>query len=439
MWTAVFWPPSENLPTKSNQTINTMKNAHLLGILVMILLVSCSAGDEVRLRVYNPLDQPRNDAAILLTRGEISNWMDIPEGKLPVLLDKNREPVPCQADDVDRDGQWDELFALIQLAPKGEQELVLRFVPAGDYPGFEARTNLRLGDAQQQGYPELETAERLEGITYYNHTRTGEVYQMEGPAWENDKVGFRNYLDQRNGIDIFGKLTGKMVLDSVGIGGAPSYHEPGEWGMDVLKVGTSLGAGAIGYLYNDSIYRVGDNGSGSYELLFEGSQRSRFNLDYTSWRAGETELDVVHQIEIAGGRHYYQATVTYSGTEEVLHLVPGIVNMKSNELHVFEADPFHTALVTHDLQAEDTTLLAMALMVPTGSMIRYGTSRDSGEGIIQTYYAVLEAGPGRAVPYRFYALWEKEDPGWSSLEEVTGFLKGEAERWTQPVIVQVME
>ncbi len=412
-----------------------MKNPHLSSILAMILFVSCSAGDEVRLQVFNPLDQPANDAIILLTRGEVSNWTDIPEGKLPLLREESGDPIPCQADDVDRDGQWDELFALIQLAPEGEKKVVLGFVPPGEYPEFKARTNLRLGDAQQPGYPELETAERLEGITYYNHTRTGEVYQMEGPAWENDRVGFRNYLDQRNGIDIFGKLTGKMVLDSVGIEGGPSYHEPGEWGMDVLKVGTSLGAGAIGYLYHDSIYRVGDNGSGTYELLFEGSQRSRFSLNYSHWMVGENELEVVHQIEIAGGKHYYQGTVTYSGSDEVLHLVPGIVNMKSDQLHVIEADPYHTALITHDLQAEDTTMLAMALMVPTGSLIGYGESRESGDGIIQTYYALLEAGQGKPVPYRFYALWEKEDPRWSSLEEVTGFLKGEAEGWTRPVIV----
>ncbi len=54
--------------------------------------------------------------------------------------------------------------------------------------------------------------------------------------------------------------------------------------MDVLKVGTSLGAGAIGYMYKDSIYRVGDNGSGTYEVIFEGSQRSRFNLTYRDWK-----------------------------------------------------------------------------------------------------------------------------------------------------------
>ncbi len=65
------------------------------------------------------------------------------------------------------------------------------------------------------------TAARLEGICYDNYDHvTSAAYQMEGPAWENDLVGFRNYLDQRNGMDIFGKIESRMVLDSVGVAGS---------------------------------------------------------------------------------------------------------------------------------------------------------------------------------------------------------------------------
>lgn len=50
---------------------------------------------------------------------------------------------------------------------------------------------------------------------------------MEGPAGKNDKVGFRNYYDLRNGMDIFGKITDKMVLDTIGLTG--SYHDLSNW------------------------------------------------------------------------------------------------------------------------------------------------------------------------------------------------------------------
>ncbi|MFH0758379.1 MAG: DUF4861 family protein [Bacteroidota bacterium] len=417
-----------------------MKYHHLLFLLGTTLVSSCSSKSEVLLSFHNPLDQARKDAAILMTRGEISNWMEIPGETLPLLLDVNRNPIPCQADDVNGDGTWDELFALMDLPRGGQQKVILTMVPSGEYPEFESRTNLRLGDAGKPSYPELQKASRLEGINFHNYTgQTGAVYQMEGPAWENDKIGFRNYLDQRNSMDIFGKITSKMVLDSVGVAGAPSYHVPNAWGMDVLMVGTSLGAGGIGYLHNDSIYRVGDNGSGTYQVLFEGSQRSRFKLTYNNWKVEDSTVDVVQQIDISGGRHYYQSTVTYSGPDLSMELVAGIVNMKSRELHVLDADPNHVALFTQDAQAEDGSILTMALLIPLSSLLQYGETKKSGEGITETSYAILDTSPGNPVTFRFYAFWEKEDPGWANIENVNAYLKSEAERWTRSVDFEILK
>ncbi len=414
-----------------------MKKILLLSAMIAVTAASCTRQQEILLQVSNPMDRTREDAIVLLTRGEISKWSEIQAGKLPVLQDLRGSYIPCQADDVDGDGEWDELFGLISLGPSAQKKVAVTFVDSAAYPVFPTRTNIRLG-SNEAGYPELPAADRLEGVSYHNFDgRTSAVFQMEGVAWENDVVGFRNYMDQRNGIDIFGKTTSRMVLDSVGIAGSPSYHEPAGWGMDVLKVGSSLGAGAIGFMYRDSIYRVGDNGHGSYHLLFEGSQRSRFNLTYSNWKIEQFPLEVVHQIGIIGGRHYYQGLVSHTGGPDNLALVAGIVNMKSDSLHVLELNENYTALVTHAPQAEDGSILAMALMVPSAYLKTTGQTRDQGEGIIQTYYAVLDAEPGKPLPYRFYALWEQEDPRWASLEEVTAFLRQEAGRWTQSVIYQV--
>jgi hypothetical protein len=148
----------------------------------------------------------------------------------------------------------------------------------------------------------------------------------------------------------------------------------------------------------------------------------------------DLSLNVTHQIEIIAGRHYYQGLVTYSGSEVPLALVPGIVNMKSNTLHETKLNDQYSALFTLDHQSEDGSLLAMALVVPNVYLRSTGETPNEGEGIIQTYYAVLDVSPGEPVPYRFYALWEKEDPRWSSLEEIQNYLITEANRWSQSVV-----
>ncbi len=72
-----------------------------------------------------------------------------------------------------------------------QKTIILDFISPADYPLFATRTNLRLGDATKPDYPELSSASRLEGISFDNYSGvTGAAYQMEGVAWENDKVGF---------------------------------------------------------------------------------------------------------------------------------------------------------------------------------------------------------------------------------------------------------
>ena len=335
---------------------------------------------------------------------------------------------------MDGDGSWDELFALTDMEAGESMNITVKFLSPEAYPRFPLRTNLHLGDATNN-YQELERARRLEGITYHNYLEVTEArFQMEGTAWENDMVGFRNYMDQRNGMDIFGKSTPEMVLEEVGVQGTPSYHEPGPWGMDVLKVGTSLGAGGIAYMYGDSLYRVGDNGQGTYEVVFQGPLRSRFRLDYRDWQLGEKQLHVSHQVQIVAGRPCYGSLVTYSGTEEELYLVPGIVNMHSDSLHILELNEQYTALLTHEQQSEDGSWLCMALVVPAAYLSSTGKTADEGGGITQTYYACLDARPGESQLYRFYAFWEKQDPSWRSLDEIKNYLQTEAQRLSQSII-----
>jgi hypothetical protein len=415
---------------------------HLLFYLIMglLLFAACNTEDKVVLGIFNPLESEREDGTLVFTRRTLSNWSEIPAGKLPVLVMEDGTYVPSQVDDVDGDGQWDELFALADISSTGQMNLRLQWVEENTYPEFDVRTNLRLGDASLPGYPELQRAERLENVSYDNYSGvTSAAFQMEGPAWENDKVGFRNYMDQRNGMDIFGKTTSRMVLDSVGVSGGPSYHDQADWGMDVLKVGTSLGAGALAYMYEDSLYRLGDNGKGTYRVIFEGSQRSRFALEYTNWSMGDMQVDVRQDIEITGGRHYYQGSASYSGAEENLRLAAGIVNMNSKEMHLFDAGENHVALLTHDYQAEDSTLLGMAIMVPKEYHKGNGESPESGDGITQTYYLLMDAFPGDPVPYRFYSFWEREDPRWKSMDEIKAYLEVEAERWTQSIVFEVLQ
>lgn len=101
-----------------------------------------------------------------------------------------------------------------------------------------------------------EGGKQVLSFTTPNGYKAGDkLITYEGPGWESDKVGFRVYLDGRNALDIFGKTTSDMVLANVGRG--DDYHAMADWGMDILKVGNSLGAGGFGVFENGEARQIG--------------------------------------------------------------------------------------------------------------------------------------------------------------------------------------
>ncbi len=411
-----------------------MKKILLLSISLIVIFISCTTQKSKSVFVYNPSSFERNDEPVLIEKEKLSELVgEIPEGLIPVLTDAMENDIPSQADDMDGDGTWDELFILINLDANEKKEINVAFVNPEEVPGYSKRTNIRFGD-KKSPYIELEDVTRLES----NVTEiSSQYFQMEGPAWENDVVGFRNYFDARNGIDIFGKRVKEMVLDSVGIG-EHSYHELDDWGMDILKVGNSLGAGAIAMEKDGEVYRLGLTKKGTYKKIVEGAIRSVFQLNYEGWEVAGDEYSVSHEISIWGGAHFYKSSVSISGLTGNENLVTGIVNMQSDTCYVYELNENYITMVTHDNQAYDGEKLGMGLLFNIADFVEKITMPDAGEGIIQTYAATLKLNKSESTDFYFYVGWELQDEKFNQLENFVELIKSDAEKINLPVEVSSM-
>ena len=98
-----------------------------------------------------------------------------------------------------------------------------------------------------------------------DHKVGNKIFPYEGVGWENEIVGYRLYLDERAVTDIFGKRTPDIVLDKVDY--RSKYHDLADWGMDVMKVGPSMGVGGLGLYRGDSLERFGAEGQISIKVL----------------------------------------------------------------------------------------------------------------------------------------------------------------------------
>lgn len=421
-------------------------NRFIALIVASVLLGSCVK--EKQLVVENTTDLSRADEVLVLDRQQIDASFPAPEaGMLPVILNGG-DTLASQPDDLDADGNWDELAFLVDFQPKEKLNLKVAYVAADAYPAFEKRTNLRLGiNKGDDTYKEVD---------YYMAPPVNEPFKIiaqgESVSWENDKMGFRTYFDRRNVKDLFGKLKPDLIIDKIHTSEMGSYHELADWGMDILHCGNSLGSGGLAMLENDSLYRLGSTETYEYQKITEGPVRSVFDLKYGGWHIDDQNLSAVERISIYPGKYWFQSDVTVSGFTGEKQLVSGIVtSFLTTQPEHFKANADYDVIATLDKQSENHDELGMAVMLKGDEVTKVARSTDvnyfdqyptvSEKGfsnvISETYYVAQKISNDTPTRHYFAAVWGLENPKWKKMDALKSYLSGEAEKLSNPIVVTI--
>lgn len=407
-----------------------------LALLLAMVFMACQKSESL-ITLTNDTSIERIDEAIAISRADLEKQIGkISKGLVPMLTSENEEVIPSQIDDLDGDGQWDELFLLADIAANSSINLKITLVKANELPTFTQRSNVWLASPQEDGtYREVKAVNRP-NITRENHGQTKKYFQFEGPGWENDRVGFRNYFDERNGMDIFGKTTTDMVLQNVGID--EDYHALQTWGMDILKVGASLGAGSIALEIDGTLHRVAPGSEGSYELVANGPLRSIFRFRFNNWVINENTYSVLHEITIYGGAWYYVSRVSVEGVEGNANIVTGIttIDLDHKQATFTDFDNGIVALSTHGQQAIEGEYLGMAVMLCKDSYIDFEYLDGKAEDINHTFIVRLKKSE-KPSTFRFYSAWELSDRIFAEAESFQELLKHDALRIASPIQLEI--
>ncbi|MEM8898941.1 MAG: DUF4861 family protein [Bacteroidota bacterium] len=386
-----------------------------------LLCVSCEPVRELPVLLTNPLETSWEEAQIAIPRKFLEKRLGTVEPENRLVVTKDGKQVPSQMDDLDQDGKWDELALVLDFGPSEALEVQIGVKPAAERALYPNKTNLHLGINNNGSFEAATSASRL-ASTDTESALT--AFQFEGPGWENDQIAFRNYLDARNGIDIFGKLTNEMVLE--GVGSTQRYDTLQSWGMDILKVGNSLGAGAIALQKNDKLYRVSST-EAEATLVVEGPVRSVLRLSFPSMKVEEISYAINHEIHIWQGQKGYTGKVTVTPHSNDVYLVSGLVNMENDSMYLGATE---TAIYgySHDPQTINGEYLGMGLLIAEPDFKTTLKTADEGEGIIQTDALVLFPKEEASTSYQFIAAWAKQDSLYTQREYFHSLLKTEAEK-----------
>jgi rhamnogalacturonyl hydrolase YesR len=257
----------------------------------------------------------------------------------------------------------------------------------------------------------------------HEHTDHSSFIRYEGPGIESDKVGYRIYLDWRNGFDIFGKKVTTPVLQRVGQDGYESYHHMADWGMDILKVGQSLGAGGFGLWDGKKVELVSKVDGWKTTIVESGGLYSSFRIAYRGWKVGDEQVDVTADFSMTGGSRAVHARLQLS--KDLPNLAIGLVKHPGTELLEGPSELTGTAYTyaaSYGKQSLNGDLLGMAVLFQKGS-------REAQKDDAASYVSVMKPA-GKALDYYFLAAWQGEPGGIQNKDDFRAYLEREIERLT---------
>ncbi|MFI1743309.1 DUF4861 domain-containing protein [Thalassobellus sediminis] len=397
-----------------------MKRNIISLIVIALSLVACKKEVPTEIILTNNSDFELTDKPISIKRNLVSTDSI---NYYPLLIN-DLDTIPSQINDLDEDGNWDELFFVANFSAQEKKTITLKWT--NKKPNYKIRTSARFGKRESSTTPVVPKTAELMLANQLPKNIGYQQYQTDGPSWENDKVGFRHYLDGRNAKDLFGKKLSTMSPEQVGINseGAveDNYHVMEDWGRDILAVGNSIGIGGyalatrnelmrLGVTVNDSINNVEKT---TFKILVEGSEKSILNYNYQNWQPneGNRNYSVKETTTIYPGLYGYKNTVSISGIHGDESLVVGIVNINNDkELSIINENENYVALYTHDKQTYDKKWwLGMALIVPKELYLGYTEAPKTG-ALSNTFLAKLKIENNKPINYYAIAGWELSDSG----------------------------
>lgn len=330
--------------------------------------------------------------------------------------------VPCQLDDLDRDGRYDELAFLARRDDRRQTALVSLYTHAQQplynkvaHTSHPARTYAQL----MLRNPKVKQANRhdiyLTEIAFDRSTPDPyHVMHHHGVAFENELVAMRIYMDQRQTVDLYGKRRKGLELRQTQFYTTDEQRTEG-YGDDVLWVGNTFGLGALRGWNGTQPTMVADVDQRLQRIVAQGPVRTIVEVEDRGWtvQPGEEPVDMTLRYTLYAGHRDVEVEATFSRDMTGHLFSTGVINVKGSE-EIRLGQGLRGCWGT-DYPSTDTTrwspeTVGLAIAIPREYIVtELPANKD--------YYGYVVSPRGRRLSYRVAYTSAKEEYGCHSRAE----------------------
>lgn len=386
------------------------------------------------LSVTNPLNKDRSEETITLSKAQLTQLPQNFNFNAFKIFIGTKEIASQAVDvDVDVDGITDQLIFNSQLNAFENKIFTVEYNSIGSHNNeYNKRTHAELsinkGGSLINGKYQGGKFVPVKHQQLPNSHVIGDLqFKYEGPGWESDKIAYRLYFDHRNVIDIFGKKISDIVLPKVGQPGS-NYHKNAEWGMDILKVGDSLGIGGIGMMSNGKVHRVETAEKMEVNIVEDGPLRSKLQIIHNNWVLNDKKYDLKSELTINAGSKLTHNSLTITGA--ATNLVTGIVKHKSSNILTSNKSSQDWAYIaTFGRQSDIKDELGMAIFYKQSAKIRVTEDKNN-------HLVIMKPKSGQ-LDYYFLGSWAQDSDNIKTQAEFKNYLDNRLAELNNPLNVSL--
>lgn len=292
---------------------------HLLTIsAVLAAVVTAQAADKtLTVTVTNPSKTERRAVPVVI---------EVDDDVRSALVTLDGKEIPCQLDDLDDDGEFDELAFVTDMAKKEKQTFTVTLSEQGEPRKYENRTYGYLGIRDRS--EKNQKHQRITSVTFPKDTNPYNYIFPHGAVMENDMVGFRVYADHRQSLDYYGHRNYKMDIAETAFYTTQEQRDKG-YGEDVLYTGSTYGCGALHGWDGKKSVMFENVRNRTQTVVCEGPVRTILDITNKAWQPYEgcKPVDIRTRYILYYGHRDVEVQVDFSRDVADIPLSTGIVDI----------------------------------------------------------------------------------------------------------------
>ncbi|MDO4171397.1 MAG: DUF4861 domain-containing protein [Prevotellaceae bacterium] len=349
--------------------------------------------------------------------------------------------IPCQLDDLDDDGEFDELAFLTDMKKKEKQVFRVELSTTDEPRQYDNITYGYIGIRDRDKTAKKLKHQEIKSVTFPKETNPYNYIFPHGAVMENDMVGFRVYCDHRQSIDYYGHRTLKADIAETGFYPSKEQKEAGS-GDDVLYTGSTYGCGALHGWNGKTAVMFENVRNRTQTVVTDGPVRCILDISNKGWRPveGRKPVDITTRYILYAGHRDVEVQVDFSRDVADIPLSTGIVDIVEGSEEFTDKAGLRgcwgTACAGNNPKVYDIHTVGLGISVPKKYYKADSHFTDGKERLPNQAYVQVAGTDSDKLNYWFTVTCDMESFGFKDSKEWFAYLKEWKRQLDTPVIIK---